>query len=178
MCTGAPFCDNRILLDKVNAGGDTAHAAITEATEAFKKISHNMWLHLATDFERYKLSTEPWKRFASENEIVTRADASLLSNWGGGFVLGVGGEESSHLRQYSPGPLGHVLEDVAPLTSNDIGRLVFSLSRATNAVGAYNKAKSILSASVYEAVVTEKCPSDVITKSLMNYLRQIDSHYN
>ena len=57
------------LIEQLNAGGDSAEAALTEARKTFKSITQNVWLHLATDFERYTLSTEPWKRFGGENEI-------------------------------------------------------------------------------------------------------------
>lgn len=55
------------LIEQLN--GDAANTALDEAKEAFKKITEKAWLHIATDFERYKLSTEPWQRFARENEI-------------------------------------------------------------------------------------------------------------
>ncbi|KAJ0181723.1 hypothetical protein K1T71_002445 [Dendrolimus kikuchii] len=167
------------LVEQLNAGGDSAEAALLEAKTTFKNITQNVWLHLATDFERYKLSTEPWKKFAMENVITPLEpklywDADLLGGWGGGFVVGVGGVESSFLVQLGPGPLGHGLGDVAPLLvalnyftqlegpmwrlirggglsygygvrcSPNEGRLVFSLYRATNCIAAYVKAKSIL----------------------------------
>ncbi|XP_030036652.2 uncharacterized protein C05D11.1 [Manduca sexta] len=167
------------LIEQLNAGGDSAEAAVNEAKTTLKAITANAWLHLAADFDRYKLSTEPWKRFGRENEITPLPptlywDAELLSGWGGGFVMGVGGLESSFLAQLSPGPRGLALDDVAPLlvalnyftqlegpmwrlirgcglsygygvrASPTEGRLVFSLYRATNTVAAYSKAKSIL----------------------------------
>lgn len=219
------------LIEQLNAGGDSAEAALTEARKTFKSITQNMWLHLATDFERYKLSTEPWKRFGAENEITPLAprlywDAALLAGWGGGFVLGVGGWESCCVAHMSPGPLGHAIRDVAPLMvalnyftqlegpmwrlirgcglsygyairmSPNEGRLIFSLYRATNAVAAYNKAKSILeeyladakfdedlfasakSTVLFEVVENEKCPADVVRRSLMNYLYRVAPTYN
>ncbi|KAJ8726234.1 hypothetical protein PYW07_000932 [Mythimna separata] len=219
------------LIEQLNAGGDSAEAALSEARKTFKSITQNAWLHLATDFERYKMSTEPWKRFGAENEITPVAprlywDAELLSGWGGGFVLGVGGWESCCVAQMSPGPLGHAIEDVAPLMvalnyftqlegpmwrlirgcglsygyairmSQNEGRLIFSLYRATNAVAAYNKAKSILeeyladakfdedlfasakSTVLFEVVENEKCPADVVKRSLMNYLYRVAPTYN
>lgn len=42
-------------------------------------------------------------------------DAELMSGWGGGFVLGVGGVESSFVTQLSPGPLGYTPRDLAAL---------------------------------------------------------------
>ncbi|CAK1603337.1 unnamed protein product [Parnassius mnemosyne] len=167
------------LIEQLNAGGDSAEAALAEAKQTFKNIVGNVWLHLATDFERYKLSTEPWKQFARENEITPLQpklywDAELMSDCGGGFVVGVGGVESSYLAQLSPGPLGHELADIAPLlvvlnyftqlegpmwrlirggglsygygvrAAPHEGRLVFSLYRATNAPQAYTKAKTIV----------------------------------
>ncbi|KAJ8729556.1 hypothetical protein PYW08_001137 [Mythimna loreyi] len=219
------------LIEQLNAGGDSAEAALTEARKTFKSITQNVWLHLATDFERYKMSTEPWKRFGAENEITPIAprlywDAELLSGWGGGFVLGVGGWESCCVAQMSPGPLGHAIEDVAPLMvalnyftqlegpmwrlirgcglsygyairmSQNEGRLIFSLYRASNAVAAYSKAKSILeeyladakfdddlfasakSTVLFEVVENEKCPADVVRRSLMNYLYRVAPTYN
>lgn len=57
------------LIEQLNAGGDCAEAALKEAKETFRNLTENAWLHIATDFDRYTLSTEPWKRFARENEI-------------------------------------------------------------------------------------------------------------
>nr|XP_026487526.1 uncharacterized protein C05D11.1-like [Vanessa tameamea] len=167
------------LIEQLNAGGDSAEAALKEAQQKFKNITESAWLHLATDFERYKISVEPWKRFARENEITPvepklYMDAELMSGWGGGMVVGVGGLESSFVVQLSPGPLGYALPDAAPLAvalnyftqlegpmwrlirgcglsygygirpSQNEGRLAFSLYRATNAVAAYTKAKAIV----------------------------------
>lgn len=52
------------LMEQLNAGGDSAESAINEAKQTFRNLTENIWLHLATDFERYKLSVEPWKKFA------------------------------------------------------------------------------------------------------------------
>lgn len=59
------------LIEQLNAGGDSAEAALAEAKRTFANITSNAWLHLATDFDRYKLSTEPWKKFVCtcENEV-------------------------------------------------------------------------------------------------------------
>lgn len=57
------------LVEQLNAGGDSAEAALLEAKSTFKNITQNGWLHLATDFERYKLSTEPWKNFITTNDV-------------------------------------------------------------------------------------------------------------
>lgn len=51
-------------MEQLNAGGDSAESAIKEAKQTFRNLTENVWLHLATDFERYKLSVEPWKKFA------------------------------------------------------------------------------------------------------------------
>ncbi|KAJ2944639.1 hypothetical protein O0L34_g3994 [Tuta absoluta] len=167
------------LNELLNAGGDSAEAALREARTTLHNITENLWIHLATDLERYKLSTEPWKRFARENQITPPSpklywDAELMSGWGGGFVLGVGGLESSFLVQLSPGPQGYKVEEIAPLqvalnyftqlegpmwrlirgsglsygygvrAAPVEGRLVLSLYKATNCVAAYTKAKSII----------------------------------
>ncbi|CAH2066403.1 unnamed protein product, partial [Iphiclides podalirius] len=167
------------LVEQLNAGGDSAEAALYEAKKTFKSIVSNAWLHIAADFKRYTLRTEPWKQFARENEITPIPpklywDAELMSGWGGGFVVGVGGVESSFVVQLSPGPLGYGLADTAPLlvalnyftqlegpmwrlirggglsygygvrSAAAEGRLVFSLYRATNTVAAYTKAKTIV----------------------------------
>ncbi|KAM3962814.1 LOW QUALITY PROTEIN: uncharacterized protein C05D11.1 [Aphomia sociella] len=167
------------LIEQLNAGGDSAEAAIIDATETFKNLTENAWLHLATDFNRYKLSTEPWKRFGNPNEIVPPEprlywDADLMSGWGGGFVVGVGGLESSFAARLAPGPRGADIPDYAPLLvalnyftqlegpmwrlirgcglsygygvrpAPNEGCLVFSLYRATNTVAAYTKAKAII----------------------------------
>ncbi|XP_034828177.1 uncharacterized protein C05D11.1-like [Maniola hyperantus] len=219
------------LIEQLNAGGDSAEAALSEAKEMFKNITENAWLHLAADLEKYKLSTEPWKRFARENEIMPLEpklywDADLMSGWGGGMVVGVGGLDSSFVVQLSEGPLGNALVDVAPLSvalnyftqlegpmwrlirggglsygygirpSQNEGRLVFSLYRATNAVAAYNKAKSIVdeyladgkfdedlfasakSTALFEVVENEKCVADVVGQSLLNYVRRAGETYN
>lgn len=42
-------------------------------------------------------------------------DADLMSGFGGGFIVGVGGVESNYMMQLSPGPRGYALDDVAPL---------------------------------------------------------------
>ncbi|XP_068621033.1 uncharacterized protein C05D11.1-like [Battus philenor] len=167
------------LVEQLNAGGDSAEAALVEAKVTFENIVNSAWLHIATDFERYKLSTEPWKQFARENTITSLQpklywDANLMSGWGGGFVVGVGGVESSFVAQMSPGPLGYEVAEAAPLLvalnyftqlegpmwrlirggglsygygvrrTAAEGCLVFSLYRATNAPAAYAKAKSIM----------------------------------
>ncbi|XP_047509808.1 uncharacterized protein C05D11.1-like [Pieris napi] len=166
------------LVEQLNAGGDSAQNALEEATKTLKNITEKPWLHLASDLERYQLSTEPWKQFARPNEIVPVApklynEWELMSGWGGGFVVGVGGVESSFLAQLSPGPSGSSLKD-APLSvalnyftqlegpmwrevrggglsygyalrpSPHEAALVLSLYRATNAVAAYTKVKAIL----------------------------------
>ncbi|XP_046961211.1 uncharacterized protein C05D11.1-like [Vanessa cardui] len=219
------------LIEHLNAGGDSAEAALKEAKQTFKNVTERAWLHLATDFERYKISVEPWKRFARENEIIPvepklYMDAELMSGWGGGMVVGVGGLESSFVVQLSPGPLGYALPDAAPLAvalnyftqlegpmwrlirgcglsygygirpSQNEGRLAFSLYRATNAVAAYTKAKSIVeeylaegkfdedlfasakSTALFEVVENEKCPADVVCQSLFNYIKQAGETYN
>lgn len=56
------------LIEQLNAGGDSAEAAIKEAKQTLNNITQNPWLHLATDLERYKLSAEPWKKFARDNQ--------------------------------------------------------------------------------------------------------------
>ncbi|XP_028177355.1 uncharacterized protein C05D11.1-like [Ostrinia furnacalis] len=167
------------LVEQLNAGGDAASAALRDAKETFKCIAARPWLHLATDFDRYKLRTEPWKQFAHENEITPLEprlymDASLMSDVSGGFVVGVGGVESSFLVQLSAGPAGHAAAALAPLTvalnyftqlegpmwrlirgcglsygygirpSQHEARLAFSLYRANNAVAAYSKTKAIV----------------------------------
>ncbi|XP_022125781.2 uncharacterized protein C05D11.1 [Pieris rapae] len=166
------------LVEQLNAGGDSAQKALDEATKTLKNITEKPWLHLASDLERYQLSTKPWKQFARPNEIVPVApklynEWELMSGWGGGFVVGVGGVESSFLAQLSPGPPGSSLKD-APLSvalnyftqlegpmwrevrggglsygyalrpSPHEAALVLSLYRATNAVAAYTKVKAIL----------------------------------
>ncbi|CAH0603275.1 unnamed protein product [Chrysodeixis includens] len=220
----------RELIEQLTAGGDSAEAALSEARDTFRSLTRQAWLHLATDFQRYKLSTKPWQQFARENEITPLApqlywDAELVSACAGGFVLGVGGYESCCAAQLAPGPLGHGIQDVAPLMvalnyftqlegpmwrlirgcglsygyairmSPNEGKLIFSLYRATNAVAAYTKAKSILedylkdakfdsdlfasakSTVLFEVVENEKCPADVVKRSLMNYLCRVDSTY-
>ncbi|CAG4968392.1 unnamed protein product [Colias eurytheme] len=167
------------LIETLNAGGDSAENALSEARETLNNITAKPWLHLASDLERYTLSTEPWKQFARPNEIVPvepklYSDSELMSGWGGGFVVGVGGLESSFLAQLSAGPRGHQLLETAPLAvalnyftqlegpmwreirggglSYGYGvraapaeaALVLSLYRATNAPAAYTKAKTIL----------------------------------
>lgn len=57
------------LFEQLNAGGDSAESVISEAVKAFKTVTSKAWLHIATDFERYKLSTEPWKKFVVGNDI-------------------------------------------------------------------------------------------------------------
>ncbi|CAK1549762.1 unnamed protein product [Leptosia nina] len=166
------------LIEQLNAGGDSAQNALAEAKKTMANITAKPWLHIASDLERYKLSTEPWKQFERANEIVPVApklyyDSELMSGWGDGFVVGVGGVESSFLAQLSPGPSGYSLPD-APLavalnyftqlegpmwreirggglsygyavrTAPNEASLLLSLYRATNTLAAYNKAKSIL----------------------------------
>ncbi|XP_047987418.1 uncharacterized protein C05D11.1-like [Leguminivora glycinivorella] len=216
------------LIENLNAGGDRADAVLKEAKKSLKLFTENLWLHMATDFERYPLSTEPWKRFPAVGKAPPSLywDADLLSGWGGGFVVGVGGVESSFLAALSPGPKGLVLEQAAPLLvalnyftqlegpmwrlirgcglSYGYGvrpafgeaRLVFSLYRATNAVQAYTKAKSIVeeylaegkfdedlfesakSTALFEVVENEKCTADVVSQSLLNYFKQVSENYN
>ncbi|XP_072936349.1 uncharacterized protein C05D11.1-like [Epargyreus clarus] len=114
------------LIEQLN--GDAAETALKEAREAFKKITEKVWLHIATDFERYKLSTEPWQQFARENEITPveperYPDSALMSMPGaegaeggsGGLVVGVGGVESAFSLQLAPGPAGFGLDQYAPL---------------------------------------------------------------
>ncbi|XP_023940312.1 uncharacterized protein C05D11.1 [Bicyclus anynana] len=167
------------IIEQLTAGGDSAEAAIAEAKRTFKNITEKAWLHLAADLVKNKLSTEPWKRFARENEVTPTEpqlywDADLMSGWGRGVVVGVGGLDSSFVVQSSPGPLGNALADVAPLAvalnfftqlegpmwklirglglsygygirpSYNEGRLVFSLYRATNTVAAYTRAQGIV----------------------------------
>ncbi|CAB3249821.1 unnamed protein product [Arctia plantaginis] len=219
------------LVEQLNAGGDSAESALREAKRTFANITRNAWLHLATDFDRYKLSTEVWKRFGKSTATtpsppVLYWDAELLSGFGGGFVIGVGGWESCCVAHVSPGPLGHRARDVAPLMialnyftqlegpmwrlirgcglsygyairlSQNEGRLIFSLYRASNAVQAYCKAKSILdeylndgkfdedlfasakSTALFEVVENEQSPADVVKRSLMNYLQREGETYN
>ncbi|CAH0404705.1 unnamed protein product [Chilo suppressalis] len=220
------------LVEQLNAGGDSAEAALSEARQMFKRITERAFLHIAADFDRHKLSTEPWKKFATGNEITPSQptlylDADLVSGWGGGFVAGVGGLESSFLAQLSPGPRGYQPAPAAPLTvalnyftqlegpmwrlirgmgfsygysirpAQNEGRLVFSLYRATNAMGAYVRTKAIMevflktgcefdeelfasakSSTLFEVVQAEKCPADVVSQSLYNYLRQQSTNYN
>ncbi|CAH2238074.1 jg18457 [Pararge aegeria aegeria] len=219
------------LIDQLNAGGDSAEAAINEAKQTFKTLTGNAWLHLSADLVKYKLGSEPWKRFARENEITFMKpnlywDADLMTGWGGGVVVGVGGLDSSFVVQSSEGPLGNAFVDFAPLIvalnyftqlegpmwrlirggglsygygirpSPNEGRLVFSLYRATNAVAAYTKAKNIVdeyladhkfdedlfasakSTALFEVVENEKCVADVVTQSLINYIRQATETYN
>ncbi|XP_045538857.1 uncharacterized protein C05D11.1 [Papilio machaon] len=161
-------------------GGGGAEGALEDAKRALAALVRDPWLHLAADFDRYKLSTEPWKQFARENEIIPLKprlywDAELMRGGaGGGFVVGVGGIESSFVAQMSPGPLGHAPQDLAPLlvalnyftqlegpmwrlirggglsygysarAASTEGRLVFSLYRSANAPAAYVKAKTIV----------------------------------
>ncbi|CAH2104836.1 unnamed protein product [Euphydryas editha] len=108
------------LMEQLNAGGDSAESAINEAKQTFRNITENVWLHLATDFERYKLSVEPWKKFARGKEITPveprlYLDAELMTGSGSSMVVGVGGLESSFAIQFGPGPLGYALSDAAPL---------------------------------------------------------------
>lgn len=56
------------LVEHLNAGGDSAAVALQDSKNAFKTMTANMWLHLATDFDRYPLSVEPWKQFPSVGE--------------------------------------------------------------------------------------------------------------
>ncbi|XP_073941538.1 uncharacterized protein C05D11.1-like [Choristoneura fumiferana] len=219
------------LVEHLNAGGDSAAVALQDAKNAFKTLTANVWLHLATDFDRYPLSVEPWKRFpkAGEGKPATPSlywDAELLSGWGGGFVVGVGGVESSFVAALSPGPRGFALPDVAPLLvalnyftqlegpmwrlirgcglsygygvrpAQGEGRIVFSLYRATNAIAAYTKAKSIVeeyladgtfdedlfasakSTALFEVVENEKCTADVVSQSLLNFFKRVGDNYN
>ncbi|XP_013133610.1 PREDICTED: uncharacterized protein C05D11.1-like [Papilio polytes] len=173
------------VVERLAAGGAEAEAAVAEARGALAALRRDAWLHLAADFHRYKLSPEPWKRFARDNEITPLKpqlywDAELMraregcGGEGEGFVVGVGGLESSFVVQMSPGPLGHAPHDLAPLlvalnyftqlegpmwrlirggglsygysarAAATEGRLVFSLYRAANAPAAYAKAKNIV----------------------------------
>ncbi|XP_049872194.1 uncharacterized protein C05D11.1-like isoform X2 [Pectinophora gossypiella] len=219
------------LNEQLNAGGDAADAALREARATLSTITRDLWIHLATDFDRYKLSTEPWKRFARENEITPPVprlywDAELMSGYGGGFVVGVGGVESSYLVQLAPGPRGYSADEAAPLLvalnyftqlegpmwrlirgcglsygygvrpAPNEGRIVFSLYKATNCVAAYTKAKSIVaeyfkegnfdedlfesskSTALFEVVENEKCPADVVSQSLLNYLKRVSDTYS
>ncbi|CAG9567343.1 unnamed protein product [Danaus chrysippus] len=219
------------LMEQLNAGGDSADAAISDAKKTFKYITENAWLHLACDFDRYKLSAAPWKRFARENEIVPAEprrylDSELVGECRVKAVVGVGGLESSFAAQASPGPVGFDIKNNAPLAvalnyftqlegpmwrlirggglsygysmceASAEGRIFFSLYRATNAVAAYTKAKSIVeeylsdgkfdedlfasakSAMVFETVEAEKCPADVVKQSLLNYMRQVGDDFN
>ncbi|XP_041971152.1 uncharacterized protein C05D11.1-like [Aricia agestis] len=110
------------ILERLNASDDSAEAVLREAKEEFKNMTKHIWLHLATDFERYKLSTEPWKKFARDE--LTNAppklmlDAELMTSEAGqgGYVVGVGGLESAFLAALSPGPRGAALPHAAPLT--------------------------------------------------------------
>ncbi|XP_075992092.1 uncharacterized protein C05D11.1-like [Anticarsia gemmatalis] len=220
------------LVEQLNAGGDSAETAVAEAKRTFANIRQKGWLHMATDFDRYKLNTEPWKRFATETNEISPAppklywDAELLSGFSGGFVVGVGGWESCCVAQMAPGPLGHNIDDAAPLMialnyftqlegpmwrlirgcglsygyairlSPNEGRLIFTLYRATNAVQAYTKAKSIIdeyladgkfdddlfasakSTALFEVVENEQSPADVVKRSLINYLQRESETYN
>ncbi|XP_059059298.1 uncharacterized protein C05D11.1-like [Achroia grisella] len=219
------------LVEQLNAGGDSAEAAINDAKESFRIFTENAWLHLAADFDRYKLSTEPWKRFGRSNEIIPSEprlywDSELMSGWGGGCVVGVGGVESSFAARLSPGPRGYALAEFAPLLvalnyftqlegpmwrlirggglsygygmrpSPNESCLVFSLYRATNAVAAYTKAKSICeeflaggkfdddlfasakSTALFEVVENEKCPADVVRDSLHNFVGHSPDTFN
>ncbi|CAH0726563.1 unnamed protein product, partial [Brenthis ino] len=223
------------LIEQLNAGGDSAEAAIKEAKQTLKNITQNPWLHLATDLERYKLSAEPWKKFARDNQDKPKEpqlywDAELMSGAGagagGGAVVGVGGVESCFVVQAGAGPRGYTLPLAAPLAvalnyftqlegpmwrhirgcglaysygvrpAPAEARLVFSLYRATNAVAAYTKAKSIVeeyladgkfdedlfasakSTALFEVVENEKCPADVVKQSLVNYVRRAGETYN
>ncbi|XP_052757845.1 uncharacterized protein C05D11.1-like [Galleria mellonella] len=108
------------LVEQLNAGGDSAEAAVNEAKKAYARLTENAWLHLAADFDRYKLSTEPWKRFARTNEIIPPEprlywDAALLAGWGGGCVVGVGGVESSFRGAGTTRTTRAALADHAPL---------------------------------------------------------------
>lgn len=108
------------LVEKLNAGGDCAENILNEARRSFRNLTANAWLHLAADFDRYKLSAEPWKRFVRENEITPLEprlyfDSELLQERSGGFVVGVGGVESCFLTQLSAGPDTHDARTVAPL---------------------------------------------------------------
>ncbi|CAH0749121.1 unnamed protein product [Diatraea saccharalis] len=219
------------LVEQLNAGGDSADNVLSEARKMFSCITERVFLHIATDFERHKLTTEPWKKFTTANQIAPAQpslylDADLMSGWGGGFVSGVGGLESSFLVQLSPGPRGYSPPHAAPLTvalnyftqlegpmwrlirgcglsygygirpAQNEGRLVFSLYRATNAIAAYTKTKAIVdeflsggefdeelfasakSSTLFEVVQAEKCPADVVSQSLFNYVRQQNTTYN
>ncbi|XP_045458924.1 uncharacterized protein C05D11.1-like [Melitaea cinxia] len=219
------------LMEQLNAGGDSAESAIKEAKQTFRNLTENVWLHLATDFERYKLSVEPWKKFARGKDTAPAKphlylDAELMNNSSGGMVVGVGGLESSFLVQMSAGPVGYTVSEAAPLAvalnyftqlegpmwrlirgcglsygygvaaSPSEGRVVFSLYRASNAVAAYSRAKDIVeeyladgkfdedlfasakSTALYEVVANEKCPADVVSQSLLNYIKQAGDTYN
>lgn len=165
------------LISILKEGGNLADEALNQAKEAFNNIRSRPWLHIATDFDRHNISAEPWRRF-DFGKLLERPrlywDAELLSGWGGGFVVGVGGLESSYLSQLSAGPQGFELPVSAPLLvalnyftqlegplwrlirgcglsygygirmKQNEGCLLFSLYKASNIVGAYFKAKYIL----------------------------------
>ncbi|KAG7311658.1 hypothetical protein JYU34_002712 [Plutella xylostella] len=218
------------LVEALNAGGDSAETVLKDARETFKSITENVWLHIATDFTRYKLSVEPWKKFARENEITPQPpklywDSSLMTSNSGGFVAGCGGVESNFLVQLSAGPrrqppaaeaalllaLHYFTQLEGPMwrmirgpgltygcgvrTAANEERIVFSLYRATNVVAAYSKAKQIIqdylaapvfdedlfasakSTAIFEVVEQEKCPADVVSQSLLNYLYRVEPTY-
>ncbi|XP_053606710.1 uncharacterized protein C05D11.1-like [Plodia interpunctella] len=219
------------LLEQLTAGGDSAEAALREGKDAFQKILEKPWLHLSSDLTRYKLSTEPWKKFTTNDvapvEPKLYYDAELMHDKSvPGFVVGIGGLESSFSAQFSPGPRGYDLADVAPLTlllqyftqlegpmwrqirgsglsygysvrvSQSEGRLLAALYRAASTVPAYDKLISILqsflkdgefdedlfqsakSTAIFDVLDSEKCPADVVSQSLLNYVRRCPQTYS
>ncbi|XP_050675436.1 uncharacterized protein C05D11.1-like isoform X2 [Leptidea sinapis] len=166
----------RQLVERAAAGGESAGDVVREARAAWHTLTEpaRLWLHLAADLTRARLSPRPWKRFAgNKTQPKLYNDADLMSGWGDGFVVGVGGMESSFLAQLSPGPPRYTLE-VAPLLvvlnyftqlegpmwrlirggglsygyglrlAPNEAAIVLSLYRATNGPVAYSSTKGIL----------------------------------
>ncbi|GBP23093.1 Uncharacterized protein C05D11.1 [Eumeta japonica] len=219
------------LLDQMNSSEEAALSVVAAARDAFTKITKTIWLHLATDLTKYRISPEPWKKFENPNAQVPWRpgpywDADLMHNQTGGFVVGVGGVESNFLAQFTPGPRYHNSGDMGPLYvainyftqlegpmwrlirgsglsygysvrpyANE-SRIAFALYRASNPVGAYAKAKSIIeeflaggeideelltsarSTALFEVVENEKSPADVVTHSLLTFCMGVKPFYN
>ncbi|VVC90313.1 unnamed protein product [Leptidea sinapis] len=155
----------RQLVERAAAGGESAGDVVREARAAWHTLTEpaRLWLHLAADLTRARLSPRPWKRFAgNKTQPKLYNDADLMSGWGDGFVVGVGGMESSFLAQLSPGPPRYTLEQDY-LRKRKFDEELFASAKST---------------ALFEVVDLEKCPADVVRQSLLNYIKRVDENYN
>lgn len=56
------------IIERLTKNNDSDEEIINEALESLKYLTQKPWLHIATDLERYKLSAEPWKKYATNGE--------------------------------------------------------------------------------------------------------------